>query len=73
MPILVKLIAYVISCSFLSKLTDADAENTETEIWIKFSFDCKYINETQFLNLEKRSSEVGSMLGHIINNPEKYL
>ena len=58
---------------FVSKLTDADAENTETEIWIKFSFDCKYINETQFLNLEKRSSEVGRMLGHIINNPEKYL
>ena len=58
---------------FVSKLTDADAENTETEIWIKFSFDCKYINEASFLNLENRSAEVGRMLGHMINNPEKYL
>jgi four helix bundle protein len=58
---------------FISKLTDADAENTETEIWIKFSFDCKYINEERFLDLENKSSEVGRMIGYMINNPEKYL
>ena len=58
---------------FVSKLTDADSENTETEIWIKFSLDCKYISEIVFSNLEKRSAEVGRMLGHMINNPEKYL
>jgi four helix bundle protein len=58
---------------FVSKLTDADAENTETEIWIKFSFDCKYIDEGTFSNLESRSSEVGRMIGYMINNPEKYL
>ncbi len=58
---------------FVSKLTDSDAENTETEIWIKFAFDCKYVNEGTFLNLESRSSEVGRMIGHMINNPEKYL
>lgn len=58
---------------FVSKLTDADAENTETEIWINFSFDCKYLNEALFTNLKERSAEVGRMLGHMINNPEKYL
>ena len=58
---------------FISKLTDADAENTETEIWIKFSFDCKYIEEGTFLNLENKSAEVGRMIGYMINHPEKYL
>ena len=58
---------------FISKLTDADAENTETEIWIKFSFDCNYLDEALYKSLENKSSEVGRMIGYMINNPEKYL
>lgn len=58
---------------FLSKLTDCDAENTETEIWIQFCFDCKYINEITLQDLLGKSAEVGKMLGHMISNPEKYL
>ncbi len=58
---------------FVSKLTDSDAENTETEIWIKFSFDCKYITEVVFKDLEEKSAEVGRMLGYMISHPEKYL
>ncbi len=58
---------------FVSKLTDCDAESTETEIWLKFSYDCKYLSEEQFLDLSAKSAEVGRMLGHMINNPEKYL
>jgi four helix bundle protein len=58
---------------FLSKLTDSDAENTETEIWIKFAFDCKYINEAVSNDFKSRSAEAGRMLGYMINNPEKYL
>ena len=58
---------------FVSKLTDADAENTETEIWIKFTFDCKYIDEIKFEDFKSRCAEVGKMLGYMINNPGKYL
>ena len=58
---------------FVNKLADCDAENTETEIWIKFSFDCKYISEAVFSDLESKSSEVGRMLGFMISHPEKYL
>ena len=28
---------------FHSKLTDCDAENSETQVWIEFSFNCNYI------------------------------
>jgi four helix bundle protein len=57
---------------FLSKLSDSDAENTETEIWIRFSFDCKYINQDIFSNLSERSAEIGRMLGYMIQNPDKF-
>ena len=57
---------------FVSKLADSDAENTETEIWIRFSFDCKYINDAQFKDFSERSSEVGRMLGYMISHPDKY-
>lgn len=29
---------------FISKVTDADVENFETQAWIEFSLNCNYIN-----------------------------
>ena len=58
---------------FVSKLTDSDAENTETEIWIKFAYKCQYINENIFNDFISRISEVGKLLGYMINNYEKFL
>jgi four helix bundle protein len=58
---------------FLSKLADSDAENTEAEIWLKFSFDCKYMTELMYNNMVERCSEVGRLLGYMINNPDKFL
>ena len=57
---------------FVSKLADSDAENTETEIWIKFSFDCKYINEQKYNDFTEKCAEVGRMLGFMIQNPDKF-
>ena len=57
---------------FISKLTDCDAENSETGVWIDFAFGCEYINEEQKTLLLNMNEEVGKLLSHIINNPEKY-
>lgn len=57
---------------FISKLTDCDAENSETSIWIDFAFACEYINEQQKVALLNRNEEVGKLLYNTINNPEKY-
>jgi four helix bundle protein len=57
---------------FISKLTDCDAENSETNVWIDFAFSCNYIDESIKLNLHTKSDEVGKLLYHMINNPEKY-
>jgi four helix bundle protein len=57
---------------FISKLTDCDAENSETGVWIDFSFACQYINEQTKISLLSKNEEVGKLLNHIISNPEKY-
>jgi len=57
---------------FISKLTDCDAENSETNVWIDFAFACQYINEETKVLLTGKSEEVGKLLYHMINNPEKY-
>jgi four helix bundle protein len=58
--------------NFLSKLTDCDAENSETNVWIDFAFACKYLSEVDKNRLIERNDEVGRLLNHMMHNPEKY-
>ena len=58
---------------FISKTSDADMENSETQVWLDFAFECKYIDKTTLDDLLNRSKEVGRMLNHMIENPESYL
>jgi len=58
---------------FISKLTDSDAENSETQVWIDFAFACKYIDEKTSISFIQRSEEVGRLINHMTANPEKYL
>lgn len=57
---------------FLSKLTDSDAENAETEVWIEFSFASNYMTEHEYRDLLSQKDEVGRLLGDIFKNPGKY-
>ena len=57
---------------FISKLTDCDAENSETAVWIQFALACEYIEKTIYKDLLAQNDEVGKMISHTINNPEKY-
>lgn len=57
---------------FISKLTDSDAENSETNTWLEFSLKCKYINQELFDHLNKKSIEVGKLINYMINNPSKF-
>lgn len=58
---------------FTSKMTDADGECSETQIWLDFSIHCKYINEEIYNKLYQNYDEVGRMLGSMANNPEKFI
>ncbi|HET6722996.1 MAG TPA: four helix bundle protein [Chitinophagaceae bacterium] len=58
---------------FLSKLSDSDAENAETSVWLDFAFACKYISDLGYKELTAAQEEGGRLIGDIIKNPEKYM
>jgi four helix bundle protein len=58
---------------FISKLTDADGENSETDTWLDFAEDCKYISDENHHLLTNECKEVGAMLGSMLNNPVPFL
>jgi four helix bundle protein len=47
---------------FISKLTDADGENSETSTWLDFAFACKYISNEQHISLSNQGIEVGKLI-----------
>ena len=57
---------------FRSKLTDCDAENAETQVWIEFAYRCNYINENLYQELLNQSEEVGKLINYMILNPYKF-
>ena len=57
---------------FISKVSDADMENAETQTWLEFALACKYITQKEYDEFLNSSEEVGRLLSHMITNPEKY-
>lgn len=58
---------------FVSKSSDADMENSKTQVWLDFSLQCGYIIKSDYNRLMKKSEEVGKLLNHMVEFPEKYL
>ncbi len=58
---------------FLSKLTDCDAENSETEVWIDFAKDCLYVTQEEHMQLQSQNTEVRKILYYMSNNPDKFM
>jgi four helix bundle protein len=48
---------------FISKLSDADAEQAETQHWLDTAMACSYIKETKHKRLLNNCKEIGCMLG----------
>jgi four helix bundle protein len=57
---------------FITKLSDADMENTETQVWLDFALSCAYISKEVHDALLEDSLEVGKLLGYMIQNPNKF-
>jgi four helix bundle protein len=64
---------------FISKLTDADGEQQETQHWLETAFDCGYLSETESNNLLIKCNRVGQLIGGMsakssqFCNPQKFL
>src|SRR3954453_21369761 len=57
---------------FISKLTDCDAENSETDSSLDFARDCGYITADEHRELSELCAEVGRMLGGMLAKPEAF-
>ncbi len=51
---------------FMSKLTDADGEQQETQHWLTTAFDCGYLSSEETRRLGGLCLEVGRLLGSMI-------
>jgi four helix bundle protein len=58
---------------FISKLTDCDGENSETDSSLDFAKDCRYITGEQHDELTSLCREIGKMLGGMIHTPRPFL
>ncbi len=58
--------------SFVNKLIDSLGEENETETWLDYSRDSKYITIPKFTELMNGYDEVRKMLISMINNPDKW-
>ena len=58
---------------FISKLSDSDTENGETQVWLDFSLACNYISQEEYSELFNKTEEVARLLVFMMNNPEKLL
>jgi four helix bundle protein len=57
---------------FVNKLSDALAEQMETEVWLDFCIRHKYIDKATYSTFIEDYGEVRKMLISMINNPERF-
>ncbi len=58
---------------FISKLTDCDGENSETDSSLDFARDCGYISPKSHLRLTADCREVGRMIGGMISKASSFI
>jgi len=58
---------------FISKLSDCDGENSETDTWLDYARDCGYLVTEKHAELTHEIIEIGKMLGGMLNNPVPFL
>lgn len=57
---------------FVSKLTDADGEQQETQHWLGTALDCGYIDAQIAAMLEQKCGEIGRILGGMMEKADLF-
>jgi len=58
--------------NFISKLTDSDSEQAETQHWLGTALACGYIEQDVLDDLLAQCKHIGRMLGVMIVSPNKF-
>ena len=59
--------------AFLSKLSDAETESAETQVWIEFAVRCDYLERKTGATLFQTYDEIIRILVSMITNPKPWL
>ncbi len=59
--------------AFISKLSDAESEAAETQVWIEFAVKCKYMTRDQATALYKTYDGIIATIVGMITHPETWV
>lgn len=58
--------------AFISKLSDAEGECAETQVWLDFALSCSYININDYNDCYNSYDHIIAMLVIMVQHPEKW-
>jgi four helix bundle protein len=59
--------------AFISKLSDSESEAAETQVWLEFAVECKYMERDEAAALYQTYNEILGTLVGMINHPETWV
>lgn len=59
--------------AFVAKLSDAETEACETQVWAEISLRCKYLNKETAETIENAYDHILGQLVRMIDEPDKWL
>ncbi|WP_051315282.1 four helix bundle protein [Algoriphagus terrigena] len=57
---------------FISKLSDSDMENSETQVWLDFALACEYLDNSAHERLVLEVQGVGKLINFMMLHHEKF-
>lgn len=58
--------------SFIAKLSDAEGEAAETQVWLDYALECEYISKEVHHDLDDKYEHIISMIVLMISKPENW-
>ena len=58
--------------SFIAKLSDSEGEAAETQVWLDYSLECKYINKETHVLINDKYDHIQAMIVKMIQKPENW-
>lgn len=59
--------------AFIAKLSDAETEAAETQVWVEIAFRCGYLPEPAFGELDDAFDKIMGQIVRIADQPEKWV
>ncbi|MEA3223225.1 MAG: four helix bundle protein [Thermodesulfobacteriota bacterium] len=59
--------------AFIAKLSDAESEACETQVWVEFARRCKYLGDDNSSELDATYDQIMGQIVRMINDADKWL